>query len=303
MKLSITYLYTIACYGYPPKVEDDFKALAEIEKLGFHYLEMEGLGAEHAAAVSARRHDLKKCLDDHGIQVHNFCAVDPNLVSLDERVRRQAYEQFKHTAELGVFLGAETLHLASYAPPVEYHGSRPYALDEEYQFGDTFRIRLPEGFSWARVWEVLVDSSRHCAQVAADLGRTIIMEPRVGEVICSVDSQLRLIADVGLANFKANFDTGHYSAQRENVVLALAKLEGQYANIHVSDNSPENTLHLPPGRGAIDWAEFFRVLRLQGYDGYLGLDLGPSETLVDDLQRGAEHLMHVAAEAGIQLER
>src|SRR5690606_8672972 len=80
VKLSVTYLYTIARYGYPPRIEDDFKALAEIERLGFHYLEMEGLGPRHTEAVSRRRDDLKKCLADHGIHVHNFCAVDANLV-------------------------------------------------------------------------------------------------------------------------------------------------------------------------------------------------------------------------------
>ena len=41
------------------------------------------------------------------------------------------------------------------------------------------------------------------------------MEPRVGEVICSVDSMIRLLDDVNSDYFKANFDTGHFSAQRE----------------------------------------------------------------------------------------
>ena len=38
MKVSITYLYTITKYGYPPSIEDDFKALADIERLGFHLM-------------------------------------------------------------------------------------------------------------------------------------------------------------------------------------------------------------------------------------------------------------------------
>ena len=39
MKLSITYLYTIFRYGYPPKPADDFKALADIEKMGFRIMD------------------------------------------------------------------------------------------------------------------------------------------------------------------------------------------------------------------------------------------------------------------------
>jgi sugar phosphate isomerase/epimerase len=235
--------------------------------------------------------------------VHNFCGVDPDLVSMDDGKRSRAYESFKRTAELGAFFGAETLHLASYAPPVEYIGERPYGLGETYKFGDVFRTRIPDGFSWQKLWDVLVESCRTTATIAASHGRTIIMEPRVGEIICSVDSMIRLINDVGMKNFKANFDTGHFSAQRENVPLALAKLEGLFANIHISDNNPVDTNHLPIGEGTIDWQEFFRLLKRQNYNGYLGLDLGKSATLVEDLKKSAEFVIRTAAEQGIKVER
>jgi sugar phosphate isomerase/epimerase len=303
MKLSITYLYTIFRYGYPPKPADDFRALADIERMGFHFLEMEALGPEHAAGVWNNRHDLKKALADHGIHVHNFCGVDPDLVTLDDARRRAAYDRFKRVAELGAFFDAETLHLASYTPPVEYLGRSPYALGEDYSFGDTFRMRIPDGFDWGRVWSVLVESCRRTAETAREHGKTIIMEPRVGEIICSVDSMIRLTDDVAMANFKGNFDTGHFCAQRENVPLALTKLRGRFANIHVSDNKPVNTDHLPIGEGVIDWAEFLRLLKLQNYDGYLGLDLGNRPTLVDDLKTSAERLEKLAAEQGIRLQR
>src|SRR5688572_857617 len=188
MKLSITYLYTIFRYGYPPKPRDDFRALADIEKMGFHYLEMEALGPEHAQGVWDNRAEMKRALGDHGIHVHNFCGVDPDLVSLDDGRRQAAYERFRKVAELGAFFDAETLHLASYAPPVQYVGRSPYALGEDYAFGHTFRIRVPDGFGWSKVWSVLVESWRVTAGGAAEHGKTIIMEPRVGEIVCSVDS-------------------------------------------------------------------------------------------------------------------
>ena len=302
MKLSITYLYTIFRYGYPPSIEGDFKAIPEIQQMGFHYLEMEGLGPEHTRQVWQRRHDLRKCLDDHQVHVHNFCGVEPDLVSLDDSRRKAAYDRFKRTAELGVFLGAHTLHLASYAPPVEYLTGAPYQLNQDYKFANAFRVRIPAGFSWQRAWDVLVESCRHTANIAAQHNRTIIMEPRVGEIICSVDSMLRLIHDVGMPNFKANFDTGHFSAQRENVALALMKLEGHFANIHVSDNDPVDSNHLPPGEGTIDWDEFFRVLKMQNYDGYLGLDLGNRPSLIADLKKSVLTLRQSAARHGITLE-
>ena len=129
-----------------------------------------------------------------------------------------------------------------------------------------------------------------------------MMEPRIGETICSVDSLLRLIEHVGRDNFKANFDTGHFCAQRENVVLALAKLQGHFANIHVSDNDPRNTNHLPIGKGVIDWPEFFRVLKLANYEGYLGLDLGMSKSLLRDYRRSVEYVRAVGSKLNIPIE-
>jgi len=302
MKLGITYLYTISTYGYPPKIEDDYKALADYEAMGFHYLEMEALGPQHAEEVWAHRSELRKRLDAHGICVHNFCAVDPDLVAVDDSKRTAAIERFRRTSELGVYLGTETLHLASYAPPVEYLTGRPYALGEDYAIPGQMLVRIPEGFEWNRVWAALIDSCRRCAEIAKALGKTVIMEPRVGEIICTSDSLLRLIGDVGMDNFKANFDTGHFSAARENIPICLAKMDGHFANIHISDNDLTTARHLAVGDGIIDWREVFRLLKVMNYDGYLGLDLGESPTLMDDLKKSVAFIKNICKQVGAEIE-
>ena len=226
------------------------------------------------------------------------------MVSLNPDLRRAALDRFRMGAEIAELLGAETLHLASYAPPVEYLQSRPYGLNVSggYKFENITRLRIPPGFNWCEFWNMLVESTRFCADVASEYGRIVLMEPRVGEVICSVDSLLRLMEHVGRPNLKANFDTGHFSAQRENVVLALAKLQGQFANVHISDNDPSNSEHVPIGDGSIDWKEFLSTLSAAGYNGYLGLDLGASDTLVDGYRRSVEKLQAIAADLKIALQ-
>jgi sugar phosphate isomerase/epimerase len=304
MRISITYLYTIFRYGYPHSVEDTLKSLGQIRKLGFHFLEMEGLGPDHLRSLYRSRRRLLKTLDDCGVHVHNFCVVDPDLVSLNEAKRNRALDRFKLGAELAEMLGTETLHLASYAPPVRYLKDKPYQLAAKsgYRFADYTPIHLPGGFDWNQVWGALVRSCQSCADVAARHGKTVIMEPRVGEVICSVDSLLRLIEHVERPNFKANFDTAHFCAQRENVVLALAKLRGHFSNIHISDNIPVNTEHLPIGDGIIDWKEFFRVLKDMRYDGYLGLDLGLRKSLVRGYRISLERIRSIASELKLTIE-
>jgi sugar phosphate isomerase/epimerase len=304
MRVSISYLYVIYRYGYPHKFKDVLKALPEIQKLGFRFLEMEGLGAQLLMSLYKNRDTLVKTLNDSGLHVHNFCVVNPDLVSLDPVKRDRAIDLFKVGAEIGALLAAETLHLASYAPPVQYLEAKPYQLGEKsgYKFADHTRLRIPKGFDWDKVWGALVASCQACADVAAQHGKTVLMEPRIGEVICSVDSLLRLIEHVQHDNFKANFDTGHFCAQRENVVLALAKLQGRFANIHISDNDPRNTNHLPIGKGIIDWPEFFRVLKSMNYQGYLGLDLGMSKTLPQDYRRSIEYVQAIASQVDIPIE-
>jgi sugar phosphate isomerase/epimerase len=304
MRISLTYLYVIFRYGYPHSVRDVLAALPQIRRLGFRFLEIEGLGAAHLRAMYAHRKDVAAALASNDLHVHNFCVVDPALVSLDPARRAQALRGFRMGAELGAFFGSETLHLASYAPPVRYISARPYQLGgkRKYAFANQTQLRIPPGFEWQRVWDALVVSCRACADIAAGYGKTVIMEPRVGEVICSVDSLLRLIEHVGRPNFQANFDTGHFSAQRENVPLALKKLEGKFANIHISDNDPVNTNHLPIGDGCIDWLEFFRVLKAMNYTGYLGLDLGMSKTIVRDYRKSLDRIQSIAAQLKLRVE-
>jgi sugar phosphate isomerase/epimerase len=304
MRISMSYLYVIFKYGYPHRLKDVLKALPEIRKMGFRYLEMEGLGAPLLRSLYKSRNLLVKVLGDSGLHVHNFCVVNPDLVSLDPAKRSRALDLFKSAAEIGALLEAETLHLASYAPPVRYLDAKPYQLGAKtgYKFADHTRVVIPKGFAWNSVWEALVKSCQACAEVAAQHGKTVLMEPRIGETICSVDSLLRLIEQVGRDNFKANFDTGHFCAQRENVVLALAKLQGQFANIHLADNDPKSANHLPIGKGIIDWPEFFRVLKTMNYKGYLGLDLGMSKTLPQDYRRSVEHITAIASKLNVPIE-
>jgi len=304
MRISITYLYVIFEYGYPHSMRDVLAALPKIRKLGFRFLEMEGLGAAHMRAMYAHRQSVASALADNVLLVPNFCVVSPSLVSLDPAQRAKAVDGFRMGAELGEFFGSETLHLASYAPPVRYLSAKPYQLGgkKKYAFANQTHVRIPAGFAWQSVWDALVTSCRDCADIAAQYRKTVIMEPRVGEVICSVDSLLRLIEHVGRPNFQANFDTGHFSAQRENVVLALAKLAGKFANIHISDNDPADTNHLPIGDGSIDWLEFFRTLKAMDYAGYLGLDLGMSKTIVRDYQKSRERIQSIAAQLKFPME-
>lgn len=272
MKISASYAYTIGCFGYPTTHEKVVLAMRELSALGYQALELEGLGIEHMREVHRTRKELKSVCDDLGVRIHNFCAVDPGLVSTDRACRKKVMEVAKVGAEVAAFFGSDTLHLASYAPPLHFQ-KIPYELGKKYTFDLNYHVTIPPGFDYQRVWSALVDSSQQIADIARPYKLGVIMEPRVGEVICNSDSMLRLLNDVNRPNFHANFDVAHFQAQKEYVALALEKLKGRYANIHVADNDARTIEHLPLGEGIVDWQEFFRVLETHNYQGYLGVDI------------------------------
>jgi len=92
------------------------------------------------------------------------------------------------------------------------------------------------------------------------------------------------------------------SEERQALRKEVAKLAGKFANIHVSDNDPIDTNHLPIGDGSIDWLEFFRTLKAMDYAGYLGLDLGMSKSIVRDYQKSRERIQSIAAQFRIPME-
>lgn len=299
MKISASYAYTIGCFGYPTTHENVVLALQELSSIGYRALELEGLGIEHMKEVYRTRHELKKICDDLGVRVHNFCAVDPNLVSTDSKVRNETMEVAKIGAEVAAFFGSDTLHLASYAPPVKFQ-KIPYELGKKYTFDLNYHVSIPTDFDYGRVWDALVDSSQQIADIALAHHLDVIMEPRVGEVICSSDSMIRLLDDVDRPNFHANFDVAHFQAQKEYVALALEKLKGRFANIHIADNDARTIDHLALGTGIVDWKEFFRMLRAQNYQGYLGVDIFlPREEMKAAYKRALEFL---ARFDGVEIE-
>ena len=100
MRISISYLYTIFYYGYPHSVDDAIRSLDDIRKLGFRFLEMEGLGKENLREVYERRNELRNVLEGCGLHVHNFCVVVADMVHVDPQIRQPALDRFQMGAEI-----------------------------------------------------------------------------------------------------------------------------------------------------------------------------------------------------------
>ena len=84
--------------------------------------------------------------------------------------------------------------------------------------------------------------------------------------------------------------------------VALHKLRGRFAKIHVADNVPSSADHLAVGRGTIDWEGFLATLHGMGFDGVLSLDLGGGPDIVANYRESAQRRAEIAARLRIPLE-
>jgi len=297
MKISCCWLYAISKYGYPPSISDTYRALEDMQRLGFKYVELEGVREENLKAVYEERENLKTFCEEKGLQVINFCPVLPDIVSLDKQKREEAMHLFDLAIEIARFFDCETIQLDSFSPPLEFVREAPYK--DMINFGLKLQVKVDPNFSWNELWEVVVGTFKVANQKAKDAGLKLCLEPRVGEIISNTDSILRLMDYVNDDNFGAVFDTGHLNAQKEILPLSVEKLGKRIFYLHVSDNDGKTNEHLALGRGTVDWEGVFLALKKHGFDGYVAVDVGRVPDLDEQYRESVEYLKRIGREMGL----
>jgi sugar phosphate isomerase/epimerase len=280
MKISCCWMYAIGKYGFPPHIDHMYSAIHEMADLGFSYIELEGVAVENLEAVIARRAGIRDALKDAGVQLSNFAVLAPDIISLDADKAGRAFEIFERGVETAAFLESPFVWIDSYYPPLEVVEGA--LMTNEITFGQRYRMRVPDDFSWPRFWDNFVSVFRRCNEIAKKNGLQLLVEPRVGEVTPNVDSLLRLIDAVNDRNFGVIFDTAHQHAQKEVLPLSVAKLGDSLRYVHVADNDSTSNWHRVPGSGTIDWDEVFRQLKRLNFAGYYAIDLEKMPNLAEE---------------------
>jgi sugar phosphate isomerase/epimerase len=273
-------------------MEKTRRALRDMAEMGFEAGELEGVREPNLREVHARRRELKSLCRELGLKIINFCPVLPDIVSMDRRRRLNAADLFELGAEMSVFLGSRYVQIDSFTPPLEFRGVAPYK--KAVRFNERYVVRVPSGFSWERQWDALVDGVARCKRVAKGHGLTLLMEPRVGEMISNTDAMLRLMAAVGKDGFGAVLDTGHQYGQKELLPLAVMKLGRAIKYVHASDNDSLTNEHRAIGDGSIDWDGLMLALKRVGFDGYVGVDVGNVPSIKDAYVRSRKSLERLA---------
>ena len=275
------YLHVITKYGYPPPADGTHRYLNEMRALGFSNVELEGIREKHLMEMYTQRDSIKRHLRDLNLQVPVYCTVLPGLSSIDAQERKKQIELFKYGCETASTLGANYILDNCPIAPFQFPGEIP--IIRHYDDDILAKAILPGDFAWSLFYSMLVEVYQSLCNIASDHGLTYLMHPAVGTLCATPEAFHSFYDDVQCDNLGYNFDTANLIALRQNLSLALHQLHGLIPYIHISDTLVDKHQHLPLGKGCIDWQVFFDQLRDMEYDGFLGIDIGGSESEIGDL--------------------
>ncbi len=156
-------------------------------------------------------------------------------------------------------------------------------------------------------WNWAVDEVRVLGRRAAELGLEIVLElePFSLSLVRDVDSMVRFLDDVGLAQVKANIDVSH-------LVLSgvppeeLRRLAGRAGHVHLSDCDGKVHGDLPPGRGVVPFEPYLKQIKDLNIPGAISIELeyAPQPDQIESWVREAYQATdNLLAAAGLRSKR
>jgi sugar phosphate isomerase/epimerase len=282
-EITCCYLYPITKYGYPPPSENIITYLEEMHALGFASVEIEGIRENDLMKVYSQRYEIKKKLDELNLNVPYFCAVLPELSSMDENIRNHNIELFEKGCEIASLFNAKGILDNAPIPPYEFPDGIP--ILRHYSNEVINAAAYPRNFSWEKFWNGLIPTFKTLCDIAAKYNLTYQLHPATGVITDSADTFLDFFDAVRKENLKFNFDTANLFAHSEDIASSLRRLKDHVNYIHLSDNRGFKVEHLAIGQGKIDWPKFFEVIDEINFTGEIGIDIGGDESNVENLDQ------------------
>ena len=276
------WLYAITKYRYIPSLEEVLSAIDDAKRLGFKYMELEGIGSQLYMIVE-NKEIIKKKLSDNGIKLVDFVPVLPDMMSVDPQKRSKALKDFKVGCEVAFYLEADIVQADSFYLPI--HVERPYDVSKEFRY--TYKpplMKIDPNFNFWRFFEdVVVSSISECNDIAKDHGLKLCIEPRTWETISNAWALELLLREVKSENLGAVLDVAHLAAQKMHPVQCVEMLGKRIFYVHASDSDFMMEDHLEIGTGMVDWKSFLEALKKHGFKGCIGIDVGGKEEMKQKL--------------------
>lgn len=124
----------------------------------------------------------------------------------------------------------------------------------------------------------IVDALKAGAPVCEDAGITLVLEPlnvlvnHKGYYLATSAEGFQIIDEVGSPNVKLLFDIYHQQITEGNLIQNITRNIAKIGHFHVADVPGRHQ----PGTGEINYAGVFKAIIKTGYDGFLGLEMWPT---------------------------
>ena len=157
----------------------------------------------------------------------------------------------------------------------------------------------------AEQWHLGVTAVHDLGKFARELGLGIAleMEPFTLSLLNDVVKMARFLDEVDLPAVKANVDISHL-VLAEQPPVALEKLKGRIAHVHISDCDGQVHGDLPPGRGVVDFPAYLEQIKHLGIDDAtisIELEYSPEpERIVDWVREAYTATASLMREAGLR---
>jgi len=191
----------------------------------------------------------------------------PSFIEPDPHYRRVRIDHTRRALELCAELGAPHITTEP-GGPIAPGQTRQQALD------------------------LFVEVLKPLAEHAEKVGVLLLIEPEPDLLLERTDQYIELAERVDSPALGLNFDVGHAFCMSEDLPKAIAALAPHTRHYHLEDIAATRVHHhLPPGDGAIDFAEVIAAIRKTGYDGWLTVELYPSQDKPDEAARQAYNVL------------
>ncbi len=280
MKVTCGFTIPITMYGLPPRIDDVMKSMREVKEAGFETMEME-IDAGDFDDYREKWDEVISLSKELDLRIVSIMAVTYEIFSLNEEKRKKTIENYETICQMTKEIGAELSTNCFYLPPEMVPDNR----ESYYLGGPTKSVKVPEGFKWQDLRNIVIEQIQKSSEIASKYGLKFAFEMRAGDFISSIDSIACLFKDSGVNNVGFVYDVAHAHAISEYLDLAIYKMGDYLKLVHLSDNDGTRPYHYQPGKGDIDFKNIIDTLKDVNYDGYVVVDISGIDNILDEAKK------------------